>query len=158
MEVVTGSSMPMLDDRKQTLIDSLEHPLQHEGFELADVVLSLYKHNATVRVFVYGPNGVTIDDCARLSRVVGAVIDGLDMFADGYALEVSSPGLDRPLKTARDFRFRIGETVRVQFADKKRKNMTARITGISEGRVDFEDTSGSVSIDLAEIEKATIVF
>ena len=150
--------MPMFDDTKQRLNDALTGPFEAAGFELAEVVLSQYKRSVTVRIFVYGANGVTIDDCAHLSRMAGDAIDGLELFTDGYNLEVSSPGLDRPLTTARDFKYRVGETVKVHFADKTRKAVKLDIVSVSDGCVEFKDTSGPVTIDLAEIEKAVIVF
>ena len=150
--------MSVIEEKKQALAEALTEPLEAEGFELAEVVLSTYKRSVTVRVFVYGANGVTIDDCARLSRVAGDVIERAEMFGDGFNLEVSSPGLDRPLTTARDFKYRVGETVRIEFADKTRKKLTAEIVAAGDECVEFKDDSGPISIDLADIAKAVIVF
>ncbi len=133
-------------------------PLEREGFELAEVVVSRYKNNVTVKVFLYGQDGVTIDDCGRLTRVIGELIDGSGLFADGYALEVSSAGLDRPLNTSRDFRYRIGETVRVKFAEKKRKDLRAKILSVEGEKIRFEGPEGELVVDVAEIERAKIVF
>src|SRR5210317_1087543 len=102
---------------KDQIIELIERPLAEEGAELADITLSQYKSSATLRLFVYSEVGTSLDECARLSRLVGDLIDGTDLLESGYTLEVSSPGLDRPLKTARDFRFRIGEKVRLEFAE-----------------------------------------
>jgi ribosome maturation factor RimP len=147
-----------MDDKKDRIAAALEQPLASEGFELADVVLSQYRNNVLVRLFVYGEHGVTVDDCARLSRSVGIVIDGLDMFSDGYSLEVSSPGLDRPLTTARDFRFRIGETVLLTLRDEAKPETRAQIVSVSGSRVEFRTDDGSFTYELADIEKARIVF
>ena len=129
-----------------------------EGCELADVVLSRYKNNSTLKIFVYSANGVNIDECARLSRIVGEVIDDTDLFESGYTLEVSSPGLDRPLKTSRDFKYRVGETVRIHFADPKRKTLTAEILSAEENSVALKDENETYEIALADIEKAKIIY
>jgi len=148
----------MKDELKDKIRQIVEKPLLDEGCEIAEVVVSRYKKNTTVRLFVYCENGTTIDECARLSRIVGDVIDGTDLLESRYTLEVSSPGLDRPLKSARDFRFRVGETVAVEFVDNSRKKVTARIVGASADEVDFEDETGLFKVGLAEIERAKIIF
>jgi ribosome maturation factor RimP len=124
---------------------------------VADVVVSRYRANVLVRVFVYGSGGVTIGDCARLSTVIRDAIDGTELYPGGYTLEVSSPGLDRPLTALRDFRFRVGETVRVDFVESGRKQITAEIAGVSGDVVEFVGDGGPVRIPVAEIAQAKIV-
>ena len=148
----------MLDELKDKIVALVEQPLQSEGCELADVVISRYKSNTTLRLFVYRESGTTLDECARLSRVVGRLIDGTDLFRSRYTLEVSSPGLDRPLTTARDFKFRVGETVRIEFVDSKRKKVTAEIVGTSDNEIRFKDETGEFGVNLDEIERAKIIF
>lgn len=143
---------------KEQLATILEPLLAGLGFELVEVVVSRYRANVAVRVFVYGPNGVSIDDCSRLSRVIGEAIEGTELFPGGYALEVSSPGLDRPLTTARDFARRVGETVRVSFVDSRRKQITAEIKSVSDEVVEFDGDSGPERIPIGEIAQAKIVF
>jgi ribosome maturation factor RimP len=149
----------MADALKQRVTDLISGPLVAEGYELADMALSRYHTSVLLRLFVYAKGGgPTLEECARLSNVVGTVIDGTDLFESGYTLEVSSPGLERPLTTARDFTYRAGETVRIEFVDHKRKKQTAEIVGVTEDRVEFRDENGSFSIPLEEIERARIVF
>ncbi|MEW6412837.1 MAG: ribosome maturation factor RimP [Candidatus Zixiibacteriota bacterium] len=148
----------MPDELKDKIVALIEQPLLDEGCELADVALSRYKNKATLRLFVYSAGGVNIDECARLSRILGDIIDGTDYFKSGYTLEVSSPGLDRPLKTAKDFRYRVGEKVTIEFVDRKKKKLTAEIKGASDEEVQFDGEAGEFSVKLAEIEKAKIIF
>ncbi|PWB75972.1 hypothetical protein C3F09_01555 [candidate division GN15 bacterium] len=149
----------MTDALKQQVMDLVTAPLTAEGYELADMALSRYHTNVLLRLYVYAKGGgPTLEQCAHLSRVIGDVIDGTDLFEQGYTLEVSSPGLERPLTTARDYTYRIGETVRIEFVDRKRKKQTAEILGVTEDRVEFRDENGSFSIPLSEIERARIVF
>lgn len=144
-------------DDKQMVSGLLEGPLQEQNYELADVVVSRYRTAVTVRLFVYGENGVTIGECARLSRLAGDILDGAALFENGYALEVSSPGLDRPLLTPRDYRYRIGETVRVEFQN-GRKKLTGEIVAVQDERVVFKVDDEVVTIDLADVKLAQIVF
>ena len=147
-----------MDRLKEEIRAIVEPAVAGESFEVAEVVLSVFKKTAALRVFVYGQNGVSMDDCARLSTVIGDALDRTDFLADGYTLEVSSPGLDRPLVNERDFRFRIGETVKIQFADKKKKKVKAEIISVNGNTVEFEDDSGRFSLSLDDLESARIVF
>jgi len=145
-------------DAKQRVADLLAGPLANVGFDLAEVSLSQYKSNVTLRVFVYGEHGVSIDDCAALSRLIGDVIEGTDLFENGYTLEVSSPGLDRPLTTPLDYRYRVGETVKVEFVDRDRKPVKAVIKAAGDDSVELTDETGTFTVVLADIRKAQIVF
>ncbi len=148
----------MSEDLKERIARLIEPPLAAEGCELAEVLLSRYKSSVTLRVFVYAENGPTLEQCSHLSQMVGDVIDGTELFPGGYTLEVSSPGLDRPLKTSRDFKYRVGETVKIDFVDPKRKKITAEIVSADTDRVVLRDDNETYTVGLAEIEKARIVY
>jgi ribosome maturation factor RimP len=148
----------MDSELKTQVNDLIEKPLLDRGYELADMVLSRFKGQVTLKLFVYSTNGVTLDGCAQVSRLVGDLIDGTELFVDGYLLEVSSAGLDRPLKTARDFRFRVGETVRLHFSEKGRKKVTAEIVGLDGDLVLFRNDDGPFSVRLDELDEAKIIF
>lgn len=136
----------------------IESELFDQGCEIADLVLSQYKTQSTLRLYVYSKRGATMEEIGKISRIVGGLIDGSDLFEKGYTLEVSSTGLDWPLKTDMDFRYRIGETVRIQFAAPGRKKITAMIVGVADGKVDFKNDDGPFTVDLEEMEQAKIVF
>ena len=147
-----------MDKVKQQIKDLLEQPLALEDCYISDLVLSKYKNNSTLRLFVYAKNNTSLDECARISRIVGDVIDGTDLFKNGYTLEISSPGLDQPLESIKDFEYRAGETVKIIFCDKEKKKITAKIISASENLIEFESKDGKFTCDLAEIENAKIVF
>ncbi|MDH3259071.1 MAG: ribosome maturation factor RimP [Deltaproteobacteria bacterium] len=83
------------------------------GMELEDMELTKMKGKALLRVFIDKEGGVTIDDCEHASREIEAVLDVEDPIPCSYVLEVSSPGLDRPLKGPKDFKRFAGRHVRV---------------------------------------------
>lgn len=88
----------------------LIEPLVAEaGVELVDLEMG----GGRLKVFLDKEGGIKIDDCARMNRAIGDLLAARDAASGRYMLEVSSPGLDRPLKTARDFARCIGEKVRV---------------------------------------------
>ncbi len=145
-------------DLKDKIVELLETPLQKLGAEIADLTLSVFKKETTIRLFVYTPNGVTLEKCAGISRAVGDVIEETDYFEDGYLLEVSSPGLDRPLTKLVDYKYRIGENVKVEFVDKKRKKISVEISSVNGDEVVFLDNGNEISVPITEIEKGKIIF
>ena len=83
------------------------------GYELFDVSLSGVGKRTFLRVFIDKEGGITLDDCEIFSRRLEALLDVEDLIAGPYTLEVSSPGLDRPLKSLADFQRNIGKMIRV---------------------------------------------
>jgi len=92
----------------------VEPMLVREGFELVDVEIAGSGPSTILRLFIDKPGGVTLDDCAFVSEGVDAVLDVEDPFETSYHLEVSSPGLDRPLRKRTDFERYVGRKVRVK--------------------------------------------
>jgi ribosome maturation factor RimP len=148
----------MKDADKTRVTELIEAPLAARGYELAEVVLSRYRAQATLKVFVYGSDGVSLDECAALSDLIGDLIEGTDLFDQGYRLQVSSPGLDRALRSGRDFRHRIGETVRVDFLDPRRRRETAEIVSATDEMVEFRNEQGLFTVPVEDMEKAKIIY
>lgn len=87
----------------QSVADLVEPLLQTQGFELVELQLQQRKEQWLVRVFADAEGGISLEDCRRLSFEIGQMLEAEDLMTASYVLEVSSPGLDRPLRTARDF-------------------------------------------------------
>ena len=102
-----------LDRVKDKVKEIIEPVINALDIELDDIELSRMKGKVLLRVFIDKEDGVTIADCEHVSREVEAVLDVEDPIPSSYVLEVSSPGLDRPLKEPKDFKRFTGENVRV---------------------------------------------
>jgi ribosome maturation factor RimP len=91
----------------------------------------------TLRLYIDKEGGVTLDDCAAVSRQVSYKLDADDPIAQRYVLEVSSPGLDRPLHSARDFERFAGRQIRLSTIAplQGRRNFVGRLVGLIEGMV-----------------------
>lgn len=100
-------------DLARDLFDLSDQVIDDEGFELVDVEVVYGRGRKILRFFIDGKNGVSISDCVRVSRALEDHFDGHDLIDFSYRLEVSSPGLDRPLRNARDFQRSIGRKVQV---------------------------------------------
>src|ERR1700679_1677097 len=104
-------SLPVLRERSTALLEPVVADL---GYELVLLEYSPHKSSATLRLFIDAAEGVNLDDCAKVSREVAATLDVEDPIRQSYQLEVSSPGMDRPLVKPEHFqRFR-GEQVRIE--------------------------------------------
>ena len=141
----------------------LERTVDGLGYDLVSVELS--NRGRMLRIFIDKPagphgavaRGITVDDCARVSNQLARVleVEGIDY----DRLEVSSPGLDRPLKKEADFARFAGEqarlTLRVPVAG--RRNFTGVMRAVADGKLQLEIEGGMVSVDLANIDKARLV-
>ena len=137
----------------------LEPGVKALGFELVDTELSGGAGQAVLRVYIDHPRGINVDDCARVSRQLSAILDVEDPIAGHYMLEVSSPGLDRPLVMRADFERYRGETVKIKTHEPimGRRNFTGRLAAIEGERVTVDVDGESYDLPLAGIQRARLV-
>lgn len=150
-----------MSKRTQTterLIEIIEPVCADGGYELVDVDYTQSPSGWVVRVFIdHAPQGlgdalgISFDDCERLSRELSAVLDVEDPIPHAYSLEVSSPGLDRPLRTAAHFRRFSGEVVKISLergidggSGTPRRNFKGRVVSVD----DAEGEQGTVEVDV----------
>lgn len=129
------------------------------GMELVDLVYTSEHGRKVVRLFIDKPGGVTVDDCSDVSREFGTALDVEDPIPQRYVLEVSSPGLDRPLVREKDFTRYIGKRARIKSKQpiEGRRNFKAVIDGVGDGKVLVTDFDGRrFEIELTNIEKARL--
>lgn len=129
------------------------------GLELWGIELQQQGKYSLLRIYIENrEDGVGIEDCEKVSRQVSALLDVEDPISGEYTLEVSSPGLDRPLFTAEQFGLYVGETVniRLRTAMQGRRKFKGVIERVNEGVVDLLVDGESVAIQLTDIDKANI--
>ncbi len=117
---------------------------EHE-FELVDV--EYVKEGSTwyLRAYIDKPGGITIDDCELVSRSLSDILDEKDYIEDAYILEVSSPGLGRPLKKEKDYKRSLGKEVEIRTYRmiEKQKEFTGILKGYDEKSVSVETEDGT---------------
>lgn len=101
---------------EQQLTDMLRPAVEETGKELLGLEFVGAGKHSVLRIFIDHENGITVDDCAEVSRQVSAILDVEDPINSEYNLEVSSPGLDRPLFELSHYQQVIGETIQVKLA------------------------------------------
>ena len=102
---------------KTKIAEIVTPEIEAEKAELVDIVLKGTKRNYIVVIYIDKLGGVTIDDCTKISRKLMQKTELDDLLGNNYRLEVSSPGIDRPLKTQRDFERHIGRLLEIKFQD-----------------------------------------
>jgi len=142
-------------DRVQTLIDPI---LSSEGMELVEIEYRREARGWTLRLYIDKEGGVTLDDCTRISQEVGRILDVEDFILDPYTLEVSSPGLTRPLKKEKDFIKYRSRQVKVKTFEpvENRRYFKGRLVGISDGLIEIELKEGVFQIPLSNVAKANL--
>ena len=129
------------------------------GYELVGMEYLAQGHHSLLRVYVDSDAGITVDDCADVSRQLGAMLDVEDPLPGAYSLEVSSPGLDRPLFEAADFERFSGQQVRIRLVaplDGQRQ-FKGVLKGIQNNNVLLMEDGQEVSVPLDRIAKANLV-
>ena len=134
--------------------------LDDMGLELVDVEYLTERGRWILRIYIDKPGGVTIDDCVEASNEVGALLDVKDIIPVHYVLEVSSPGLDRPLKKEKDFLRFVGEKIKVRMKHDVygRKNFTGVFRRYERGILYVEVDGNIFSLPRADIAKANLVY
>lgn len=149
----------MMSSRERRICDLLEPSVTGLGYELVGVELERSGARPVLRVFIDHRDGVTIGDCEAASRQIGAVLDVEDPAPDACVLEVSSPGLDRPLLSPDHFVRFAGHPVRLRTNEPMdgRRRWRGRLVGCREGSVVVREGGEERLIPLDLIGKANLV-
>lgn len=138
----------------------LAEPLEAEGFDIVRVLFS-GDRRPKLQIMVERRDGraVNVDDCARASRLVSAILDVEDPLAGPYVLEVSSPGIDRPLTRLKDFERFAGFEARVELRMPLdgRRRFKGRILGVDDDRIRLAAEREEVELSFDDIQKAKLV-
>jgi len=152
-------------DKTARQVLALAEPLMEalvtgEGCELVDMTYQREPQGWVLRVYIDRPGGVTIADCQSISRQAGDMLEGKDVIRHAYNLEVSSPGLNRPLKKSADFERFAGQRVRIKMGPgvQGRRNFLGMLTGCTDGLVHLDVDGVSVQLPLDSISRAHIEY
>ena len=165
--VQSGKVMAVQKEDTCTVVSRIAQPiLESMGLDLVDIEFGRVGRDAVLRLFIDKEGGVMLDDCAELSRELSMVLDVEDVIACNYTMEVSSPGLDRPLKKQADYDRFVGRLIKVRtyqpFLDdngNKRKTFLGKLEGLVSGVVKMTLTEGqTASIPIERVAKANLEF
>ena len=129
------------------------------GFEIVTVELIGQGPSTVLRIYIDGPEGVTVNDCAKVSDQVSAILDVEDPIPDRFTLEVSSPGLDRPLCKVSHFEAAIGQKIRLQTMVQifGRRRFAGTLTAVTDEIVTLDIDGQTHEVPMDNILKARLV-
>jgi ribosome maturation factor RimP len=141
----------------QKMLENLFFPvLEMRGIELVELVVSGGQRRKLIRIYVDRPNGITIGECAELSRLLADVLDTHDPIENMYVLEVSSPGLTRPLKNDRDFQRALGKLVKLVVD--RQGTIIGILQTVTPSHLEVLVDGESVAIEHVRVQKANLHF
>ncbi len=130
------------------------------GLELLDIELAENRSERLIRVYIEKPEGILLSDCVAVSRALEECFDRENIIKNSYRLEVSSPGMERPLRRMRDFERYVGREVRMRLKGQRKKEkrrISGKLIGVDENIVQVLLRSGEkASFSLVDIAKANL--
>jgi ribosome maturation factor RimP len=129
------------------------------GYELVGVLYRPSRGEGLVRVYIDSQAGIGVDDCARVSYQVSGILDVEDPVPGHYRLEVSSPGINRPLFTLAQWQRYVGESVRVRLLGtwEGRRSLSGTLIGVEADTVIIDDQAGRYQVPFDRVDRANLV-
>ena len=138
----------------------IEPILDEMDFDLVDVEYLAGRGKWILRIYIDKKGGITLDDCALVSREIGDLIDVKDIFQHKYDLEISSPGINRRLRREKHFLQAVGNKIKVKMLIpvNRRRNFTGYLRYVQDRTLYLEIGNGLIRLPLENIEKANLVY
>ncbi|MGI6108926.1 MAG: ribosome maturation factor RimP [Eubacteriaceae bacterium] len=145
--------------KEQQLFEMLSPIVEEAGYECVDVTFEKNGPDWILTAFIDCPEGVSLDDCEKVSRIIDPFLDEKDPIDQSYFLEVSSPGIDRPLKRDRDYEKAVGKKITVSLFVKRdgSKEFTGILKEAGPETIVLDTGNGEICFTRKEISKAAPV-
>jgi ribosome maturation factor RimP len=142
------------------LTEMLRPAVEETGKELLGVEFISAGNHSVLRLFIDHENGIDVDDCAEVSRQVGAILDVEDPISSEYSLEVSSPGLDRPLFEKSQFEAVVGETVeaKISMPLNGRRKFKGKLVAVENDSLIVMVDNEEYELVISNVDKAHLVY
>ena len=143
---------------REALERLLRPAVEDSGYELWELEFAPRAKGGLLRLYIDSADGITLEDCERVSRAVSSILDAEDPIPGQYTLEVSSPGLDRVLRTSAHFERYVGERVRIEMSEpvNGRRRFLGHLVNVADGTVELRIDEGSVELPIAGMHKARL--
>lgn len=145
---------------QQQLNDIVEPTITAMQYEFVGLEYLSGSAPAVLRIYIDHEDGISVDDCALVSRQISGVLDVEDPISGEYNLEVSSPGLNRPLFKAEHYQDCIGERIKVKlrFPVEGRRKYTGQLLTVDDQNIEMQVDNQTVLLTINDIEKANMIF
>jgi len=145
---------------KETVREAISPTVSELGYRIWDVTFTKIGADYHLEITIDNDRGINIEDCERVHRAIDPILDEVDPIEDFYYLEVSSPGIERELRTDEHIAYSIGAKVEAKLFSQKngRKSYTGTLTEFDGAAVTIIDNGESVTLQKSEIAKLTTVY
>ena len=145
---------------KETVREAVSPVITELGYDIWDITYSKVGADYHLEITIDSPNGINIEDFEKVHRAIDPILDEVDPIEGFYYLDVSSPGVERELRTEEHIARSVGEKVRAKlFAQKDGKRViTGVLSAFSDGKITISEQDGDVILTPSEISKITTVF
>ena len=145
---------------RETVREAVAPTITELGYQIWDITYAKVGADYHLEITIDSPNGINIDDCEKVHRAIDPILDECDPIEGFYYLDVSSPGVERELRTEEHISLSIGEKVRAKlFAQRDgRRVVTGQLTAFEDGKLTINENGTDVILTPAEISKLTTVF
>ncbi len=138
----------------------IEPVIEGMGYEVVDIEFKPHPTNGLLRIYIDKPDGILLEDCEQVSKQVSSLLDVEDPIPGHFNLEISSPGMDRPLRKQKDFERFSGQVVKIKLSVptiEGQRNFTGKLIGFQEKDVVIEMDGETYYLPLDTIDKARLV-
>lgn len=148
--------MRQVPENIQRIVDQVVSAM---GYELVGVEFNATQRNGILRVYIDTEQGITLDDCQAVSHQLSGVLDVEDPIKGNYSLEISSPGLDRPIFKAKDFDRFAGQRVKIKLSTPQagRRNFSGQLQGMRDEDVVLLEDGNEIHLPFNRIDTARLV-
>jgi ribosome maturation factor RimP len=145
---------------QQALANLIQSTVEGLGYQLWGFEYRPHSESALLRIFIEGENGITVEDCAAVSRQLGAALDVEDLIPVAYILEVSSPGIERVLFVPEHFQQYLNHAIKIRtrLAVDGRKNFRGRLFGADDQCVTITVDNQNYQLDYNLIDRARLIY
>jgi len=148
-----------MEQAADRLMALFEPVITSMGYELVGILYRPSRGEGLLRIYIDSESGINVDDCAQVSYQVSGILDVEDPVPGHYRLEVSSPGVNRPLFTLEHYRRYIGETARLRLLGtwEGRRSLSGTLVGVEDDHVIIDDQSGRYRVPFDRVDRANLV-
>lgn len=145
---------------RETVREAIESTVTELGYRIWDITYSKVGADYHLEITIDSDDGIGIEDCERVHRAIDPILDEVDPIETFYYLDVSSPGLERELRTEEHLRLSVGQTVEAKlFAAKDgAKSVTGKLVAYGDSSVTIENDLGAITLEKSEVSKLATVF
>jgi ribosome maturation factor RimP len=146
-----------MDFNKNKISEIIKNKVENLGYLLIDIVFKGDARNRIIEIFIDSEKGITTSDCVDVTRVCSDILDEMNLIESQYRLDVSSPGIDRPLKYIEQFKRNTGRFFELEFEDQAAEKFEGKLLAVDGNELKFNIDKKEEKINLNNIKSAKVL-